>query len=388
MGTPRIRDRVGMTLIELMIALTVFGVVISAAVGFMAKQNDAFQVSIQRLVALRNLRYATSTLSQDLETLGTNVPDGQPAFYYGDDDVVVFSADYATNIAGDPFAVYHDPDAPSGQVQAPSGAFTIPNSSVAFPDTAYESAPGIRSPAEVLIFYFAADSTTARSDDFQLFRRINAGDAEAIARNLLRDGSAPFFSYERLGDDGTGAQVISAVPDSLVPIRHDAVVHGSPADTAASALADSVRAVTVRFRATNGLSGPEEVVVSLSRLIPLPNAGFGMLSTCGSAPLLGVGLTAVYAPLGTGEPAVSLTWSPAIDETGGEGDVVRYVVWRRDFGATDWGEPYLAIPAGAATYSYQDASVTSGEIYEYGLAAQDCTPSLSSRTASGAVAIP
>ncbi len=380
--------RLGMTLIELIIALTIFGVVISGALALMAHQNTAFQSSVLRLVALRNLRYAASTLSQDLETLGTNVPDGQPSLYYADEDVVAFSADYATNVADDPFAVYYDPDAPSGQVRAPTGGFSIPNSGVSFPDTAYESAPGVPSPAEVIQFYLAPDTGTARTDDYVLWRRVNAARAEPLARSLLRDGSSPFFSYERLQDDGTGAMALMAFPDSLLPIHHSAPIHLSPADTGASAIADSVRAVRIRMRATNGLEGDDEVQLALDRLIPLPNAGFGMLATCGSAPILGVGLNAASGTLGTGEPVVNLTWSPAVDEAGGEADVVRYVIWRREAGASGWGDPFRAIPAGASTYSYQDAAVTPGTAYEYALAAQDCTPTLSGLAASSVVIVP
>lgn len=380
--------RSGMTLIELIVALTIFGVIISTSVAFMARQNAVFQDSIKRLVALRNLRYAVTTLSQDLETLGTNVPDAQPALYYADEDVVAFSADYATNLADDPFAVFHDPDAPAGQVRAPASGFPIPNSAVSFPDTVYESAPGVASPAEVILFFLAADTGTARTDDFILYRQVNGAPGESVARNLLRDGSAPFFSFERLADDGTGSLALEALPDSLVPVHHSAVVHGSPGDTARSALADSIRAVRVRLRATNGLSGDDEVVVSVDRLIPLPNAGFGMLTTCGSAPLLGVGLSAAVVTLGSGEPAVNLSWSPAVDEAGGEADVVRYVIWRRESGATTWGDPFRAIPAGAAVYTYQDAAVTPGTAYEYALAAQDCTPALSGLASSPVVIIP
>jgi prepilin-type N-terminal cleavage/methylation domain-containing protein len=383
-----IRDRSGMTLVELVVALTIFAVVITASLGFMTIQNNAFQESSHRLVALRNLRYAAATLSQDLETLGTNVPEAQPALFYAGDDVIVFAADYATNISNDPFAVFFDPDAPSGQVQAPAGAFPIPTTAAFFPNAVYESAPGIRSPAEVLIFYFQPDTSTSRSDDYLLFRRVNTAPAEAIARNLLRQGTDPFFSYERLAEDGTGALVLSPVADSLVPLHHLAPFHGSLGDTAAAALADSVRGVTVRFRATNGLVGAEEAVVELTRLIPLTNAGFGVVGSCGSPPILGVGLSADLVTLPSGEVAVSLSWSPAVDEAGGEGDVIRYVIWRRETGSGDWGDPYLAIAAGAQSYVYQDAAVTSGTAYEYGLAAQDCTPTLSNRVTSPVIAIP
>lgn len=385
--TPR-TDRRGMTLPELIVALTIFLVVITTALAFMAQQNAAFQTAVDRLVALRNLRYALTTLSQDLETLGTNTPELQPSLYYGGDDVVVFSADYATNVADDPFAVFHDPDAPDGQVTAPTGGFVIPNTGVSFPDTAYEATPGVASTAEVLVFFFRSDSSTARTDDYILFRQINSETPEAIARNLLRNGTEPFFGYERLGDDGTGAQALVEVPDSQRPIHHLAAHHLSAADTGASARADSVRAVVLNLAATNGRTGENEATVALTRLVALPNAGLGTLSTCGAVPLLGVGLSASPTTLTGGEPAVRLTWTQAVDEAGGESDVVRYVLWRRTAGAGSWGDPFLAIPAGPTNYSYDDATVGSGEAYEYALAAQDCTPSLSTLVTAGPVVIP
>ena len=377
--------RTGMSIVELLVALTVFGIVITTSVAFMAHENTAFQTAIKRMVGLRNLRYAITTLSQDLETAGTNVPDGQPQFIYGDSDVVVFAADYATNIANDPFAVFHDPDAPSGQVRAPDGALSIPNTSHSTPDTVYESAPGVRSPAEILFFYLARDSSTDRTDDYVLYRRVNDGQPEEIARNLLRSGTDPFFSFERIAEDGGGQDLLREVPDSLMPIYHSAKIHLSAADSGSSALADSVRAVWVRLQATNGLDGADEKRVHLSRLIPLPNAGRGKMATCGSRPLLGESLTATAVTLVGGETAVDLTWGQAVDEAGGEGDVVRYVIWRRSSGATDWGDPYVAVPAGDSTYTYEDAAVTPGTTYEYALAAQDCSPSLSTLSVSASV---
>ncbi len=376
-----------MTLVETLVALTVFAIVISTALGFMARQNSIYQDGIRRLVALRNLRYAISTLSQDLETLGTNVPNSQPDLFYADEDVIAFSADYATNIADDPFAVFHDPDAPNGQVTAPSGGFSIPNSGASVPNVRYESAPGLPSPAEILIFFVSADTSTSRSDDYVLYRQVNNNKAEAIARNLLHTGSTPFFSYQYMAKDTSGNTRLAPLPDSLVPIHHTATYHLAAGDTARSALADSIRAVDVRFTATNGLTGSNERTVELARLIPLPNAGFGQLATCGSPPLLGTTLGAAPAVSATGEKVIRLTWGRATDESGGEADVVRYVLYRRVSGAASWGDPYRAIPAGASTYSTDDAAATPGVQYEYALAAQDCTPALSSLTSAGPVQI-
>ncbi|MDT8368566.1 MAG: prepilin-type N-terminal cleavage/methylation domain-containing protein [Longimicrobiales bacterium] len=379
--------RAGMTLVELVIALTIFGVIISTALVFMSRQNEAYQTSLRRTIALRNVRYAVTTLRQDLETLGTNVGADQPPLVHADDDVVVFSADHTTNVSGDPFAVFHDPDAPSGSVIAPSGSFSIPNASQSWPGVAYESAPGIRSSAEAILFWFAPDVTTARTDDYQLMRRVNTGEPDVVARRLLRDGSEPFFTYVRLVDQG-GGLLPTPVPDSLLPLHHAVASHGSAADTGAVAIIDAVRAVRVRFRATDGEPGDRESIVGISRLIALPNSGQEILSTCGTPPILGSALNATVATLSTGEVGVALGWGPAIDESGGEADVVRYVLWRREVGNPSWGEPWVAIPAGAPTYTFEDATVSSGTGYLYALAAQDCTPTLSPRTTAGPVIIP
>ena len=87
----------------------------------------------------------------------------------------------------------------------------------------------------------------------------------------------------------------------------------------------------------------------------------------------------VYSTGGTaaGAETIDLTWPAAADEVGGERDVLRYVIWRRPFGAAVWGDPYRSIPAGNATYLFNDQQVAVGETWEYQLAAQDCTPALS-----------
>jgi hypothetical protein len=86
---------------------------------------------------------------------------------------------------------------------------------------------------------------------------------------------------------------------------------------------------------------------------------------------------------------VDLAWNAATDETGGEKDVQRYVIWRRLNTELAFGDPYLSIPpAGLATYGHTDRDVVSGSTYIYGLAAQDCTPLTSTRVESFQVNIP
>lgn len=378
----RMHDRVrtGFTLVELTIALVIMGIVVSTAVAFVAQQNSAYQAALDRMVALRNIRYALSTLGQDLETLGTNVPAGQPNLFYADDDVVVFAADHTTNVDNDPFAVYYAPGAPTGEVVAPSGTFPLPNASANYPDTAYLTGTGTRSPAEVLTFWFEADTSSARNDDYMLYRQVNSTAGQVVARNILRKGSEPFFRFHRLT---AGGDLLAVVEDSLLPVRHRSI-SGDSLDV----LADSIRAVRVNLGSTDGQSGDNENTMELSRLVGFPNAVLEALNTCGDTPIHGSGLSASLATLSTGDVGAELSWSPAVDENAGEADVVRYVIWRREVGSGDWGEPYRAIPAGEASYTLEDADVAADTSYEYALAAQDCTPALSSLTTAGPVVVP
>ncbi len=391
-STPDIRamrNESGFTLIEMIVAIMIYGIVFAIGIGFVASQNNLFHRGLDRMTALQNMRYALSSLETDIPSLGTNVPTVQPSLVYAGSNIIAFTGDYASNVANDVFAAYIDLGAPNGQVTAPDPSITLPTTAYSWPDTLYLSSAGTRSPAELLMYWFEADTTTARSDDFVLFRQINSASPEPLARNLLREDTLPFFQYFRRRDPATAASTLEEVANSALPIIHTSTFHRVSADTAASALADSIRAVRVRFRSTNGLTGSNERIVSARRLIAMPNAGFELMRTCGDEPILGDTLGAVLFDLGGGNFVSRLTWNAATDETMGERDVARYVVYRQAVPiGTDWGDPLVSIPAGLANYQYDDAAVTSGEIYQYAIAAQDCTPLLSTLESSPLVIIP
>lgn len=385
----RTTNQGGFTLIELIVSLMIFGIVLAAGIGFVATQNRMFQRGLDRMTALQNLRYALNALETDLPTLGTNVPVQQPTLVYASATAIAFSADYASNIANDIFASYIDLGAPNGQVTAPNPTITIPTSTFNWPSTTYLNTSGTRSPAELIIYWFALDGTTARTDDYVLWRQINNGTAEPVTRNILQNGTTPFFSYLERNDFVNAASTLTAVPAGALPLRHTSTFHRVSADTAASARADSVRAVEVTFRSTNGLTGTNERIVAASRMIALPNAGFELLRTCGDEPIMGGTLGAVLVDLGGGVWAVRLTWVAAVDEIAGERDVARYVIYRQATPITaNWGDPYLSIPAGFATYQQDDAAVAPATTYRYAISAQDCTPMLSTLVQSPLVTIP
>ena len=377
MWPDRNAGRAGFTIVELVVSLAVFGIIVSGALGFMVVQNRAFVQGSQQLVVVQSLRYVVQQLEVDLQTAGSNVPGGQPHMVYAGSDVVAFTGDHTSNVRNDVAAVYVDVDAPNGWVQAPLGPARLPVAGVTWPDTTYSTSAGTNSPAELITIYFEPDTSTGRADDFVLMRRVNDKAPEVVARQLLRRDSTPFFRYFRHRVVADQPVVIDSVPDGDMPLFHAAKIHGSAADTANSARTDSIRAVRVSYRVTNGLSGADEEFADVSRVISLPNVGAGVLQTCGAGPILGVALLLSQVVTGDGIPAVRLAWDQAVDERGGEEDVVRYVIFRRLSTDPEWGDPHLSIPAGALSYVYDDTAIEVGASYEYAVSAQDCTPTLS-----------
>lgn len=385
MSTHRLRSRSGMTLIEVMVSLVIGVLVLQVALGLLGQQGRAFSRGTTAMHAVQNGRYAVNALEKDVRTLGTGVVPRQPSLVYAGPDVLAFNADYATADPNDFEAVYRDPDTPAGQLEAvpAEGRFTVPMTLFGYPDSSYYRGDS-NSPAETLVFFFQPDATTARTDDYALYRQVNGTAPAVIARNLLPTGGASFFEYltVRVPEDGP-TQMLSVGGG---PLSHAAPLHGSPQDTGRLARVDSVRAVKVRFTVTNGLTGVQEQRRSMERTIRLPNAGLATRNVCGDAPRP-VALGAERVVLAGGAPGVRLAWAPSADETGGEGDVLRYILWKRVL-PDDFKDPWLSIPAGLAGYAYVDEFVMPETEVQYALAVQDCTPSRSAQSVSAAIALP
>lgn len=367
----------GFTIIELVIAMGVFTIVVLGGLSVFSSQTQAFNDGSERTLSLVNLRYTVRTLEQDLRTLGTNVVSGQPQFVYAGRDVVAFNADYTSNVLNDISAVFIDVDAPDGQVSALATPTTLPGTAFQYPDTTYQASPGVNSSAELLMFFFEADATTPESDDFVLYRQVNLGTRELVARNLHRFEGRPFFSYVSVVEPADSAAYLDSIPDASLPLQHSIAIHGSPADTAGFALIDSIRGVRVTLSASSGGPVAARKTVSSSRLFGLPNAGTEALSVCGSTPIFGGAPIAQDTVLAGGETAIALRWQPAVDETSGERDIARYLIWRRVIPTGAYGDPLVSLPAGAAAYQYVDNAVTTGTTYQYAVSAQDCTPEVS-----------
>ncbi len=377
-----------MTLIEMLIAIVIFGFVMAGALTVLNAESRSFSLGSERVAMYQNGRFALNEMEKDLRTSGAGAPDIQPQMIYASDSVVVFNANYWTNTAGDVEAVYYNPDAPDSAVMAlrASTKITLPSTSIQYPDTNYLNG-GVNSSAETISFYFRPDSSTARTDDYVIYRRVNTLRPEVVATNVLKTTGVPFFQYFRQVTPAGGGQASLVKVTSGLPYRHTVPIHLSITDTGTASLIDSLRAVRVSFTVTNGESGTKERLRTLSRLIALPNVGLANTKSCGDAPIFAATPVASVA-LVSGDPVVTLTWAASVDESSGEKDVQRYVIWKRLMASSDWGDPYATVPGGSTTYSFTDGSVTSGSSYYYAVAAQDCTPTLSALRTSNLIAIP
>jgi prepilin-type N-terminal cleavage/methylation domain-containing protein len=387
MKTPtRLRDTRGMTLIELLVATLIVLVVLTISLGFFSSQAQSLKAGTGQFALTQNYRLALGTLASQVRAAGTDISSGQPFLVYAGPDVVAFNADFVSDDPNNPFAMSVDTAAPLAEIEAMrvGDAITLPGTTFTYPLASYQTGPA-NSGAETMIFFFTPDTTTPRADDFALFRQVNRGTPSVIARNLLRTPGAPFFEYLYPQEHPTTSTTIESW--SNVVLTHGIPMHGAATDTGAAARIDRVRAVRVNLTATDGTTGARERRRAVNRTILLPNAGVAMLESCGETPQLGSGLLATPSPAGQ-PPQVTLGWTAAVDERAGEQDVLRYVIWKRPRLAPTWGPPYVSIPAGLANYTYVDTQVQAGQAYDYALAAQDCTPSVSTQSTTSAILPP
>jgi hypothetical protein len=381
-------------------ALVIMTAVLLGALSFLQAQVRAFRVGNERMARLQNYRFAANVLEKDLRTIGTGVPGHQPSLVYAGEDVIAFNADYLTYTEEDPSAIYWDPDAPEEMTQALRRAdqLVIPLSAFHYPETDYLVA-GANSGAETIVFFFESDPEAGEEELFALYRQVNGLDPEIVARNLRRSGELPFFSYlHHLRSDDDDDNRLVEIPAASIPLAHEIPVHGSRADTAATGgpvLIDRIRAVRISYLSVGRDS--ESGGNTISRLIHLPDLGTATARTCGASPIMDVVPYAVTEEIEeTDEDGnvsrwnlVVVSWGQSIDEVDGEKDVNRYVIWRRLVGEPDWGEPIESLRSGEEEYFIRDMKdLVPGTTYEYGVAAQDCTPNLSGIARSNAVTIP
>ncbi len=376
----RLRER-GFTLVEVLITLVVLSTVMASAVGFFRSQNQSFLNASRRLDVLQNARFAISQVEREARTLGSGVAGQQPMLVYGDDDALAFNTDYVENDTTNfRWAVYFKPTATNLEAEAwkQADAATIPNSTMTYPPVTYRQANGAISPAETHIFWLELDASTSRTDDYILYEQVNAGTKELVSRNILQITGKPFFEYFLARRLASGADTLLLTPSALIPlIRVPLTSSMTSTDSANATRPDSIQAIRMNFRVTNGLTGTNERLRDVSTVVATPNNGLPSASICGRSPFPVASLALTPDVAGSGR--VRLDFTASADQETGETDVWQYVIYRRITGAPLWEDPIMNLgkTGGAASYSVWVGGNISGTNYEFGVAAQDCTPAAS-----------
>ncbi|MBM4188642.1 MAG: prepilin-type N-terminal cleavage/methylation domain-containing protein [Gemmatimonadetes bacterium] len=383
-ATGRIRNRSGFSLVELLVTLIVLTMIMGTTVMFFQSQGKAFGNAGEKMDLLQNARYTVTQVERLLRTLGAGVTGQQPMLVYGASNVVAFNTDFDEADTTDyRWAVNFNPSIATTEAVAwtVGTAGVIPNSSpgYTYPTQNYAQGNGAVSLAETKIFWFAQDSTTTRTDDYILWERTNNATPEFIARNILAYPGRPFLEFMLARRLNTGADTMLIASGSLLPLKRLWPQAGwTPTDTANAVRPDSVRAIRINIRVTNGKTGTDERTRDFSPMIQVPNNGLPSPNVCGRSPFAPTAFTA-YSDTAPGSGVVYFRWTRSPDHGGGEFDVRQYVLWRRDDTATVWSDPLILVKADT-TVTYDSVAVggqVSGNAYDYAIAAQDCTPAVS-----------
>jgi type II secretory pathway component PulJ len=378
MRTTGIIRREGVTLIEMMIAIVLFVLVFGLAVPFFRYQARSVSASAGRLDALQNARYAQNAIDRDIRIAGIGILSTQPLLVQADGFAVTFNADLATKDKSDPQSIYYDADVDSSGTDGMSNTnkVTLPNSGVQYPDSNY-SDHGIMSPAETVQYWLTKDSTATRTDQYILFRRVNALPPRVVAKGIIVPAGKTFFQFLKPNSAGT----LDSIKTASLPLFHSAPVHGSPADSGKSAITDSIR--VIRMTVTGLYNDPDKgaIMKTVQSSTKLLNAGMVRSTVCGDVPIAVT--NAVAVPVGPlGHPTkVTLTWVKSLDQDAGERDVARYLVFKKLSTSVDWGSPMADLAASQNTYTLDDTTLPAG-LWVYGIVAQDCSPANSAITST------
>ena len=385
------RRRGGFTLAEILISLMLLMVIMGAAVQFLRRQTGLVNRETSRMDAMQNAQFAASQVERELREAGAGVADAQPMLVQVDSMAMTFNANMVSIDTGDVRAVYQIRDADTNAARAmfKTERMSLPNSSPArgYPDTTYTAASGVPSGAETISYYLRPDSTTTRTNDYLLFRRVNAVPATLVARGIVKDprDTMPFFTYYKVDT----LNRLVAIPRSQMPLYHG-IIHGAVDDTGRFALTDSIRAVRVHFlTASRDPRTGQDALRTVETLVRLMNSGLLDRTSCGQPPYPVVTPTLTTSLPGASIPSVTISWARSSDDGAGEKDVERYAIFRRPAAASVFGDPISSIPSAmSGSYAFTDISVVPGQSYVYGIAAQDCTPQLSPVSTSLQVTVP
>ena len=307
---------------------------------------------------------------------GIGIPRNQPKIVMAAPFAVTFNTDLIANDTTDLNAVYYDPNVPTAYTTALTSvnSVTLPLASKQYPDYVYRDPVGALSLAETVSYWASVDSTSGYTDEYVMFRRVNNGPVQVVARGLRIPSGTTLFTYTRVLSTGS----IAAVAAGSLPVYWDQ----------ANSFADSIRTVTLSVRGVfrgydlqNKAKTYERAVTSQTSLA---NIGLAQRNSCGDVPLNPGSPIAAYVTL-LGVDRVQIAFNKSNDEASGEKDVERYAIFRREVGQP-FDEPVAVVGKSGGPYMYEDFDLQPGLVFEYGVAAQDCSPANSTVLVSNQVA--
>jgi prepilin-type N-terminal cleavage/methylation domain-containing protein len=377
-------SRTGFTLLELVIAITVLGIVLALTVPFFRTQVQAFGNVSGRDDAQQNARYGVSMIDRELRIAGIGVVDPQPMIVQASPNAITFNVDLVSRLQSDAAAAYYDPDEDAGAVVALPKASRIglPLSAFQYPDSNYFQAAGEPSAAETISFWVAPDPDPMAKSTNILYRRVNNLPPTVVAKSIALPPGEPVFRYFKADTLG---QLVE-ISQSMLPIYHSAPIHNSKADSSTSALTDSIRVVRVRLSGVYVDRAGKKLVRPIETGVRIMNSGLLHFSTCGDPPLFSSAITAVASTIPSTRVVVG--WTSSVDQAAGEKDVEQYSIYRRKDTDPAFAEPLASIPSGSPTYSFTDTQVASGDRWVYGVAARDCGGQSSALLSSPVVIVP
>jgi prepilin-type N-terminal cleavage/methylation domain-containing protein len=381
------KNRGGFTLIEMMIALTVFTILGAVAIQMFVSQTRAVYYTAGRTDAENNAVFAADFIDHDLRVAGQGVVTTQPVLVEIGPNGMAFNADIVTNdTATVTTASYYDPSVPDSLTLAipASSAVALQQSGTAYPATTYYQSTGVLSNAELLQYWVVADPTQpVASKLYVMYRRVNDGPSVLLAKNILIRATdvAPFQYYKDSSYTGNTNPY-----DQLYPVTTGFPYTFTVAATHADTILTKIREVEVRLNGVFTDPRGNQTIRDVDNRIRIPNLGLPEVASCGTTVAAPATLTATVGAVGSG--IINLAWPASTDETSGALDVRVYLVYRRlsTTPATQWGTPLLTIPSGSTTYAYSDTPPV-GSAYYYGVVAQNCTPSVSPITQQTGAAV-
>jgi hypothetical protein len=250
-----------------------------------------------------------------------------------------------------------------------------------YPQLDYYQSAGLKSTAQTIVFFMAPDTSTgAVANTYALWRKVNTATPILLARGLDTSSVFQYFVPSTYFTAADSNHLDSLVPSGWEGIPWAFSYGAGTALTHADTMLAAITQVSVQLKAVYQDEFGHNHYRSVSEMVPLLNTGLSHLAQCGAAPAAPTNFQATNAtPNGD---SVHLSWTRSSDEGGGANDVQAYIVYRRVEPNTAWNA-VITVPVGASDVSATDVGLAGHPTkYDYALAAENCTPSLSSITST------